>query len=78
MNFLRMKKLFIEERGQTSMELIMILGLVVGVTVTVFVFIKSFTAEEVGGEIGEKLACGDGLCNAANGETAATCSQDCA
>ncbi|MCH7902612.1 hypothetical protein IIC68_02555, partial [archaeon] len=50
MNFSGIKKLFKEEKAQTSMELIMILGLVVGVTVTVFVFIKSFAAEEVGGK----------------------------
>lgn len=55
MNFSCIKKLFKEEKAQTSMELIMILALVVGVTVTVFVFIKSFAAKEVGGKIGEEL-----------------------
>jgi len=76
MNFSGIKKLFIEERAQTSMELIMILGLVVGVTVTVFVFIKSFAGEEIGGRVGEEIACGDGLCTAP--ETASTCPLDCA
>ena len=77
MNFDWIKKFLKEEKGQTSMELIMILGLVVGVTVTVFVFIKGFTAEEVGGKVGEKLACGDSVCDAAIGETTATCPTDC-
>ena len=75
MNFSCIKKLFKEEKAQTSMELIMILALVVGVTVTVFVFIKSFAGDKIGGEVGEKLACGDGLCEGA--ETAASCPQDC-
>lgn len=75
MNFFGIKKLFIEERGQTSMELIMILGLVVGVTVTVFIFIKGFIADDIGDNVGEKIACGDGICEAP--ETTASCPADC-
>ncbi len=48
-------RLLKEQKAQTSMELILVLALVTGVAVTVFVFLKGFTAKDVGGRVGEEL-----------------------
>ncbi|HZX19477.1 MAG TPA: hypothetical protein VFF13_00510 [archaeon] len=53
------KNILREERGQTSTELILVLALVTGVTIVVFVFIKGFTVEEVGGRVEDEIEAGN-------------------